>query len=364
LASFDDGSSPVLVLSNDGGSGSAVASLCKGGHYVGTFDGSYESSYAGGIPLTVSGNVDMTLNAYGSPKQTCVFMGETDVCSNFFQLSGGTITGVANKTMIGDASVGGFPYFCFMTGTLDCKAKKLVGGWIQCVYCVVGVISDGGMGCDPSVAGLGTGIAGKFAGPLTANYDTGTLAFVNGTWNGAEELAGNNGKMPGPDGATRSFVPCALYLLPGDSGPPALLAPGPAEHTNAARGTVKVTASSTTPAAAPGVRPISREGFLAATPAACHGERGVGCPARVARLGDLPERARRLNLRVPREAEPMAQKKKPANKTKAPGKELGEDQLDQVSGGAQVSFDDEAPKEIGSQSSGAGAGKIKFVKEY
>ncbi len=198
---FDDASAPVIVLNVDGGSSSSSAdSMCKGGHYVGTFNGSYESSYAIGIPLSVTGNVDMTLNAYGSPMQTCTFMGETESCNNFYQLSGGTVTGVANQTMIGEAGIGGYPYFCFMTGTLDCKAKKLVGGWIQCVYCVAGVIADGGMGCDPTVAGLGTGVTGKFAGPVTANYDTGTFSFVNGTWNGAEALAGNNGKMPGPDG--------------------------------------------------------------------------------------------------------------------------------------------------------------------
>jgi hypothetical protein len=207
--SFGDGSAPpVVVVSGDGGlPPNPVDSLCKGGHYVGSFNGGYESSYALGIPLTVSGNVDMTLNAYGSPTQTCSFMGETESCSNFYQLSGGTVTGVANQTMIGEAGVGGYPYFCVMTGTLDCKAKKLVGGWIQCIYCVAGVIADGGMGCDPSVPGLGTGVTGKFAGPVTANYDTGTFSFVDGTWNGAEALAGNNGMMPGPDGG-----PIASYL--------------------------------------------------------------------------------------------------------------------------------------------------------
>jgi hypothetical protein len=201
LASFDDANAPVLVLSNDGSaSGNSVNSMCKGGRYTGNFDGSYESSYAIGLPLKVTGNVDMTLNAYGSPTQTCTFMGESESCSNFYQLSGGTVTGVANKTMVGEAGVGGFPYFCFLTGTLDCKAKKLVGGWIECVYCVVGVIADGGMTCDPSLAGVGTGVFGNFAGPVTADYDYGSVSFVNGTWNGAEALAHNNGMQPGPEG--------------------------------------------------------------------------------------------------------------------------------------------------------------------
>jgi hypothetical protein len=109
---------------------------------------------------------------------------------------------VANQ--IGDSGLGGFPYFCYMSGTLDCAKKKLVGGWIECVYCVVGVIedsgTDAGMACAPSVAGLGSGVYGNFAGPLTADYDTGKFELVNGTWNGAEALAHNNGMMPGPEG--------------------------------------------------------------------------------------------------------------------------------------------------------------------
>ena len=40
-------------------------------------------------------------------------------CSDVFPLSGGTITGVANQNMVGDAGVGGYPYYCTMTGTLD-----------------------------------------------------------------------------------------------------------------------------------------------------------------------------------------------------------------------------------------------------
>lgn len=209
LTGLDDGSAPVLVISNDGGSSSnSAASMCKGGHYVGTFDGSYSSNLIIGIPLQVSGNVDMTLNAYGSPTQTCTFQGETESCSNFYQLSGGTVTGVATSTKIDplDPTPSGYPYFCTMTGTLDCKAKKLVGGWIQCTYCVT-QLADGGMGCTQAISGLGGGIGGQFAGPVTANYDTNTFSFVNGTWNGAEALAGNNGMSPGPDGG-----PISSYL--------------------------------------------------------------------------------------------------------------------------------------------------------
>lgn len=54
LMGLDDASAPVLVISNDSrSSGNGAANLCKGGQSVATFNGSYESSYPIGIPLTV-----------------------------------------------------------------------------------------------------------------------------------------------------------------------------------------------------------------------------------------------------------------------------------------------------------------------
>lgn len=149
-----------------------------------------------------------------------MLVGEASKCSNLFSLTNGVITGVADGTMMGDAEVGGYPYFCTMTGTLDCKAKKLVGGWIQCTYCV-GPLADGGMACS-LLNGVGgtTGVGGHFAGPLTANYDYNTLAFVMGTWNGAEALAGNDGGSPGPDGGPPSdyLSDSGLYVGPNNYG--------------------------------------------------------------------------------------------------------------------------------------------------
>jgi hypothetical protein len=197
-----------------------ATSMCKGGHYQGAFTGSYTSSLTGfGIPLNVSGNVDMTLYQAGSAQMTCMLNGESESCSNVFTLQNGTITGVANGTVTEAGTTGGYPYFCKMTGTLDCAKKKLVNGWIQCTYCVTQLV-DGGMGCTPLIAGLGGGIGGQFAGALTANYDYTTVAFVNGTWNGAETLAGNNGMMPGPDGGSPySYLSdSGTYLGPGDFG--------------------------------------------------------------------------------------------------------------------------------------------------
>jgi hypothetical protein len=200
-------------------------SKCKGGHYQGSFTGTYTSSLTGvGFPIPVSGNVDMTLYQEGSAMMTCTLNGEMEDCSNYFSLQNGTITGVADGTVTEAGITGGFPYFCKMTGTLDCAAQKLVNGWIECTYCV-GQLADGGMMCAPLISGIGGGIGGMFAGPLTAGYDYTTLAFTNGTWNGAEALCPNmvcnDGMPPFPDGGKSVYnyiSDSGTYLGPGDFG--------------------------------------------------------------------------------------------------------------------------------------------------
>jgi hypothetical protein len=198
----DDGSgSSSSGGSSSGGGGSSgvfasqdtgvmfTASACKAGHYTGSFTGSYSSHLILGIPLTVMGNVDLTLNQAGGSGMMCKVEGEGFVsCSDVFNVSGGHVFGTANQNMIGEASFGGYPYFCNLTGTLDCATKKLVNGWIQCTYCV-GDINDAGDGC---VAGLlfpDGGVGGHFSGPVTADYNTGNHTFTNGTWNGAESIS-------------------------------------------------------------------------------------------------------------------------------------------------------------------------------
>ena len=214
-------SSGVFVSNGDGSLPSSDSGPCKGGKYEGTFAGLYTSHLTGvGIPIPVAGNVDLTLNQEGSSGTTCTVAGEFQQCSNVFSLKDGVITGIADALIVGDAAVGGFPYFCTMTGTLECKEKKLIDGWIQCTYCI-GPLADGGMACDllNGVAGT-TGVGGHFAGPLTASYDYDRLAFVMGTWNGAEALAGNDGTKPGPEGGplSDSLSDSGLYLGPGDFG--------------------------------------------------------------------------------------------------------------------------------------------------
>jgi hypothetical protein len=202
-------------------------SACKAGFYEGAFTGNYSSHLTLiGLDIPVSGNVQLTLDQEGSSDKTCTInvQGEgvtTESCSDVFTLSGGTITGVADGN---DAGMGGFPYYCSMTGTLDCAKKILDNGWIECTYCLGAFIPpDGGNGGNP----LATcqAIGGNFSGRLTANYDTSTLAFTGGTWNGAEVLcdgiAGtstascNDGGTPGPEGglATNYLVADGGYGL-------------------------------------------------------------------------------------------------------------------------------------------------------
>jgi len=193
---------------------------CKGGFYKGSFGGQYNSHLTFiGIPIPVTGDVQLTLYQEGKSGDQCMIEGEFEQCSDVFSLQNGVIQGTADTIHVGDASIGGFPYFCSLTGTLDCKNKILVDGWIQCTYCV-GPLADGGLACElANGVGGTTGVGGHFAGPLTANYDYSKLAFVMGAWNGAELLAGNDGGSPGPDGGPiQNYLNDAGYIGPNDFG--------------------------------------------------------------------------------------------------------------------------------------------------
>jgi hypothetical protein len=175
-----------------------ASGACKGGHYGGDFGGIYSSHLTFiGIGIPVTGNVELTLNQEGSAGMMCSVHGEEISCNNVFSLQDGTIQGVAD---------GLFPYFCTMTGTLDCVKKVLVDGWIECTYCI-GPLVDGGGACALGGGNGQAGIGGYFSGPLTADYNTATLSFVNGVWNGAEALGMNDGGQPTPDGG-----PISMYI--------------------------------------------------------------------------------------------------------------------------------------------------------
>jgi hypothetical protein len=100
------------------------------------------------------------------------------------------MTGLMTLTVDGAALE--LPYSCAVSGALSCVERALENGWAECTYC------DGQISED---AGCGAAGGGRFAGPLAATYDTLTLGFASGVWNGAEALAGNDGgEVPGPEG--------------------------------------------------------------------------------------------------------------------------------------------------------------------
>ncbi len=235
----DDASTGVTLPGSDNPSGLDLGdsgptgddnSACKGGFYQGSFGGLYSSHLTViGANIPVVGDVQLTLDQQGSGQQMCTFEGESEKCSDIFSVKDGVIQGTAD---------GLFPYYCTLTGTLGCKQKKLVDGWINCTYCV-GPLNDGGMSCAILGTGSGgaggglTGTGGQFAGPLTADYfytstggdggagavdggGSGPPAFGTvppplgasasdydpGAWNGVESLAGYPGTGPLPDGGT------------------------------------------------------------------------------------------------------------------------------------------------------------------
>jgi hypothetical protein len=181
-----DGGSP------DGALDGSYAGPCGAGAYTGMGTGLYTSHLTGvGIPIPFDGNVTLTLDPAGPAGTTCVLQGVSKDCSDVLTVQGGTFSGTADAVHSDAGTFGGFPFSCTITGALDCSAGELVDGWMQCVYCV-GPVLDGGTCTE--------GIGGHFAGPMTASYVVAMKAFVMGTWNGAEALAGNDGTMPGPDG--------------------------------------------------------------------------------------------------------------------------------------------------------------------
>lgn len=168
-----------LLIHSDG---SSAAGACKAGHYTGMFSGTYSSFLTFvGVPIPVVGNVDLTL------QQAVTNVGEFPM----YTISNGKVSGTADGIVA--------QYQCDIVGTLDCAAKKLVNGGLRnCIYCVGAFFDD---------AGSCLGVAGMFEGPLTADYDSSTLSFVNGTWNGSEQVT-DSGAMVSDSG----------YLGPGNYG--------------------------------------------------------------------------------------------------------------------------------------------------
>ena len=115
---------------------------CRAGHYQGDFVGLFASSMTVfPAPIPVAGNVDLTLAESAN--------------GEFFEITGGKVSGVADLL---------FPYQADIVGRLNCTTRKLEGTALKHGNYLVGVFVL------------------PFEGPLTADYDTLTMSFVNGTW--------------------------------------------------------------------------------------------------------------------------------------------------------------------------------------
>ena len=181
---------PMIYQSYDGNLVNAPGG-CKAGHYSGAFNGIYSSFITFiGIPLEVSGNVDL----------------DVDMSSNgeFYTISNGHVSGFA--TLLGDGgsnTTGGIPYWCDVVGTLNCKTKQVDNGAIKnCGYCV-GIADD---------AGNCLGIEGNFEGPVTGQYDSSIHAFINGTW-AANEVSDASGPVAPADASDDSGAFCQYGLF-------------------------------------------------------------------------------------------------------------------------------------------------------
>lgn len=132
-----------------------TAGSCKPGKYSGTFDGLYTSPAAANFPVPVSGAVDLTL--------------EQSQDGEFFRLANGKMKGLV---------YGFIPFASDLTGTLDCTSLKLVDGFMpKGTYNVFGVDYP-------------------YEGPLDADYDKLTNAFVNGQWQVGEPTYHRGDPLP------------------------------------------------------------------------------------------------------------------------------------------------------------------------
>lgn len=118
-----------------------TAGSCKPGKYSGTFTGWYAADLIAGFPVPIAGNVDLTL------------LQSDD--GEFFKLADGKISGLV---------YGFIPFDSGLTGTLDCGTLKLVDGFM------------------PKGKYNLFGTDYPYEGPLDADYDKLTNAFVNGKW--------------------------------------------------------------------------------------------------------------------------------------------------------------------------------------
>jgi hypothetical protein len=128
---------------------------CKPGRYIGDFTGMFSPSLTiFPLPIPVAGTVDLTLSESQS--------------GEFLEISDGHVSGLANNQ---------FPYEADILGRVNCITRKLENGFMRNGWYDVG------------------GVRYPFEGPVAADYDTLTYAFVNGIWDAKEPTPpyGGNG---------------------------------------------------------------------------------------------------------------------------------------------------------------------------
>jgi hypothetical protein len=183
--------------------GSAVESDCLPGHYLGTLEGTYASSLTVvGLPIPFAANIDLLLERSASGGEIPVYTVANGTLTGLSTLPNGLFSGLSSQLR------------CRISGSLDCAQKKLIDGALRdCAYCFLGADFDGGAFYD---GGACSGIEGHFQGPLYADYDSTTHAFVHGTWNAQDLSPLDDGGVPLPDGG--AIDDAGLPIGPGNYG--------------------------------------------------------------------------------------------------------------------------------------------------
>jgi hypothetical protein len=153
-----DGGAAAAVLEDPAGNVSAARfdwartipdGTCVAGHYVGTFDGKYNSPVIFNLPVDVKASP----NSLTPGMEFTLVRGTGEI----FTVKDGKLKGVAATGLLQ------INFEADITGTLDCTARKFTGRLENGFYDIATVHY-------------------KFEGPISADYDKQTHSFVNGLW--------------------------------------------------------------------------------------------------------------------------------------------------------------------------------------
>jgi hypothetical protein len=131
----------------------AQTGTCKGGKYLGSFEGIYSPgiAFVPGVPVPVTGNIELTLSESAD--------------GEFFEIQNGKVSGLADLA---------FPFEAAVKGTLNCTTSKLELGFLENGTYLIGPLPY------------------NFAGPISCNYDKLTHAFAGCTWKVGEPTWSDN----------------------------------------------------------------------------------------------------------------------------------------------------------------------------